>query len=148
MATALAELVGAAIGLNMLFGLPLRAGAALTAALVAVMLLTNSYRKVERWIIAMAGLVGLAFVYELTLVHVDWARLPGLPDPGRAGGLRRPDHGVFGAVVMPHNLFLHSEIIQSRQYNREDDAAVRERLRYEFFDTLAAMVWAGPSTAP
>jgi manganese transport protein len=139
-ATALAELVGAAIGLNMLFGLPLGAGAALTAAGVAAMLLTNSYREVERWIIGMVGIVGLAFVYELALVHVDWgAAVRGCVVPVVPAGSGALILGVFGAVVMPHNLFLHSEIIQSRQYNREDEASVGQRLRYEFFDTLAAM---------
>jgi manganese transport protein len=51
---------------------------------------------------------------------------------------------VLGAVVMPHNLFLHSEIIQSRQWNLEDDAVIRKQLKYEFLDTLFSMIvgWA------
>jgi len=139
-ATALAELLGAAIGLNMLLGLPLGVGAVLTAAGVWAMLLTNSYRRVERWIIGMVGLVGLAFVYELVLVPVDWgaaargAFLPAAPIGSGALIL-----AVLGSVVMPHNLFLHSEVIQSRQYNLEDEAAVKERLRCEPLDTLSAM---------
>jgi len=139
-ATAMAELVGAAIGLNMLTGLPFRLGAALTAAGVAVLLYTNSYRRVERWIIGCVGLVGLAFIYELALVRVDWgaaARGAFLPTaPMGSGALIL---AVLGAVVMPHNLYLHSEIIQSRQYNHEDEASVSRRLRYEFLDTLSAM---------
>jgi manganese transport protein len=144
-ATALAELLGAAIGLNMLVGLPLRLGAALTAAGVAALLYTNSYRRVERWIIGCVGLVGFAFIYELALVHVDWrAAARGAFLPAAPLGSGTLILGVLGAVVMPHNLYLHSEIIQSRQYNLEDEAAVRERLSHEFVDTLAAMVlgWA------
>ncbi|MCX5795191.1 MAG: Nramp family divalent metal transporter [Elusimicrobia bacterium] len=139
-ATALAELVGAAIGLNMLVGLPLRPGAALTAAGVVVLLYTNSYRRVERWIIGCVGLVGLAFIYELALVRVDWgaaARGAFLPAAPLGSGVLIL--ALLGAVVMPHNLYLHSEIIQSRQCNLEDDAAVRQRLSLEFVDTLAAM---------
>jgi manganese transport protein len=139
-ATALAELLGAAIGLHMLVGLPLRLGGALTAGGVVILLYTNSYRRVERWIIGCVGLVGLAFVYELALVRVDWrAAACGAFLPSSPMGSGALILAVLGSVVMPHNLYLHSEIIQSRQYNLEDEAAVRERLNHEFVDTLSAM---------
>ncbi len=54
---------------------------------------------------------------------------------------------VLGAVVMPQNLFLHSEIIQSRQWNLQDDQVIRKQLKYEFGDTLLSMIIGGPSTA-
>ncbi|MGZ7066420.1 MAG: Nramp family divalent metal transporter, partial [Candidatus Aminicenantales bacterium] len=74
--TALAEILGGAIGLRMLIpGLPLQAGAVLVTAVVMVMLFTNSYPKLERWIIGFVSLIGLAFVYELTLVHVPWGKV-------------------------------------------------------------------------
>ena len=135
-----AELLGAAVGLNMLVGLDLRAGAVLTAAGAAIFLATHSYRKAERWIIAGVGLIGLAFVYELFLVPVNWAAAGrGCVVPSAPLGCAVLVMAVWGSVVMPHNLFLHSEIIQSRQYNLQDDPAVDRRLRYEFVDTLAAM---------
>jgi len=54
----------------------------------------------------------------------------------------------MGAVVMPHNLFLHSEIIQSRQWHLEDEKVIKRQLDFELFDTLFSMILAGPSTAP
>lgn len=143
--TALAELLGAAIGLNMLFGIPLVIGATGTAVLVGSMILTNSYKKVERWIIAFVSLIGLAFLFELSLVRLDWGTalhawgVPSIP-PGALPIVM----SVMGAVVMPHNIFLHSEVIQSRQWNRESDDVIRRQLRYEFLDTLIAMIvgWA------
>lgn len=143
--TALAELLGAAIGLHMLFGLPLVVGAAGTALLVGGMLLTNSYKKVERWIIGFVSLIGLAFLFELSLVRLDWGSaaqswvVPSVPQ-----GALPIVMSVMGAVVMPHNIFLHSEIIQSRQWNLESDDIIHRQLRYEFFDTLIAMIvgWA------
>ncbi len=139
--TALAEILGGAIGLRMLVpGLPLQAGAILTAAVVMVMLFTNSYPKLERWIIGFVSLIGLAFVYELTLVHVPWGKVavawvrPDLP----AGSILIV-MSVLGAVVMPHNLFLHSEIIQSRQWNLQDEKVIRRQLKFEFTDTFFSM---------
>lgn len=139
--TAVAELLGAAIALRMFFGIPLGAGAAITAIAVAVMLLTNSYGRVERWIIGFVSVIGLSFLYELSLVHIDWAAaavgsvVPRLPE-----GSLPVVMSVLGAVVMPHNLFLHSEIIQSRQWNLEDAATIRRQLRYEYMDTLFSML--------
>ncbi|HMK44414.1 MAG TPA: Nramp family divalent metal transporter [Dissulfurispiraceae bacterium] len=144
-ATALAELLGAAIGLNMLFGMPLIVGAALTAVFVSAMIFTNSYRKVERWIIGFVSLIGLAFLFELSLVKIDWGiavvswGVPAIPQ-----GALPIVMSVMGAVVMPHNIFLHSEVIQSRQWNLESDDVIEKQLRCEFIDTLLAMLvgWA------
>jgi len=140
-ATALAELLGAAIALNMLFRLPIWAGTLLTTAFVAWMLYSNSYRRIERFIIAFVSLIGLSFVYELTLVDIPWRQAaqswltPCLPQ-----GAIPIIMSVLGAVVMPHNLFLHSEVIQSRQWNLEDKAVIRHQLRFEFADTLLSML--------
>ena len=71
--TALAEILGAAIGLNMLFGLPLNIGGGLTAALTLYMILSNSYRKIEKWIIGFVSLIGLGFLFELSLVTLNWS---------------------------------------------------------------------------
>lgn len=71
-ATAMAEVLGGAIALQMLFGLPVRAGCVIVAAVSMAMLMTNSYKRAERWIIAFVGVVGLSFLAELALVKVDW----------------------------------------------------------------------------
>jgi manganese transport protein len=143
--TALAELLGAAIGLNMLFGLPVTVGTVLSAAVVGFMLFSNSYRKLEGWIIAFVSLIGISFVFELSLVKVDWHEaLKSCVIPSFPHGSIPIIMGVLGAVVMPHNLFLHSEVIQSRQWNIQGEEIMKKQLKYEFMDTLFAMMsgWA------
>jgi manganese transport protein len=143
--TALAEILGAAIGLNMLFGIPLIIGSFLTALLVIWMLLSNSYRKLEKWIIGFVSLIGISFIIELILIKFQWHEnfrswfVPSFP----AGSIPII-MSVLGAVVMPHNLFLHSEIIQSRQWNLKGEEIIRKQLKFEFTDTLTAMIvgWA------
>ena len=143
--TSLAEILGGAIALQMLFGVPVRIGALLVLVFVVVMLFTNSYRLIEKWIIAFVSIIGLSFIYELSLVTIDWPQAarawvtPSFPE-----GSMVIIMSVLGAVVMPHNLFLHSEVIQSRQWNLSDDAVIRRQLRYEYADTIFSMLvgWA------
>ena len=139
-ATALAEFIGAAIALKMLFGIPLLIGSILTALICTVMLITNSYRKLERIIAGFVSLIALAYVVEVNMVHVDWAAAgigwvnPQIPNESMLVIL-----SILGAVIMPHNLFLHSEIIQSCQFNTQDPTVIKKQLRYEFLDTLLSM---------
>jgi manganese transport protein len=139
-ATALAEILGAAIGLNMLFGLPLPMGAIFSILLVAYLLFSNRYRKLEKWIIGFVSLIGLCFLFELALVKISWKDavqswfVPSVPS-----GSLPILMSILGAVVMPHNLFLHSEIIQSRQWNLQEEQVIRKQLKFEFMDTLFAM---------
>ncbi len=143
--TSLAEILGGAIALQMLFGMSIGAGAVLVTAAVVVMLFTNSYKKMERAIIGFVSVIGLSFIYELFLVHVDWpSALAGAFVPSVPQGSLLIIMSVLGAVVMPHNLFLHSEIVQSREINLEGDARIRHMLKYEFADTLFSMLvgWA------
>lgn len=138
--TSLAEILGGAIALEMLFDIPIAWGAVLTTILVVIMLFTNSYKRIERGIIAFVSVIGLSFLYELFLVDIDWslaARSWVVPDIPQGSMLIIMS--VLGAVVMPHNLFLHSEVVQSREYNKQDDASIRKLLRYEFYDTLFSM---------
>ena len=143
--TSLAEILGGAIALQMLLGIPIVWGAVLTTLFVVVMLFSNSYKKIERIIIAFVSIIGLSFLYELFLVDIDWplaARswvVPSIPQ-----GSMLIIMSVLGAVVMPHNLFLHSEVIQSHEYNKQDKQEVQKRLKYEFYDTLLSMLigWA------
>jgi manganese transport protein len=143
--TSLAEILGGAIALNMLFHIPVRAGALLVLVFVMIMLYTNSYRVIEKWIIAFVSVIGLSFVYELSLVNIDWDHaVRSWVTPSFPKGSMIIIMSVLGAVVMPHNLFLHSEIIQSRQWNRQDEKVIKRQLKYEFFDTLFSMLvgWA------
>jgi manganese transport protein len=104
------------------------------------MLFTNSYPKLEKWIIAFVSLIGLAFLYELVLVHVPWGKVAvSWVRPAFPAGSILIIMSVLGAVVMPHNLFLHSEIIQSRQWNLAEEKVIRRQLKFEFTDTLFSM---------
>lgn len=144
-ATSLAEILGGAIALNMLFEIPVRAGSILVTVFVMIMLYTNSYRIMEKWIIAFVSVIGLSFLYELSLVGIDWnSAMVGWVTPSFPKGSMIVIMSVLGAVVMPHNLFLHSEIIQSRQWNLENDKIIKKQLNYEFLDTLFSMLvgWA------
>jgi manganese transport protein len=143
--TSLAEIIGGAIALEMLFKVPLKIGAILITVFVIIMIFSNSYQKIEKWIIGFVSIIGLSFLYELVLVDVNWVEAgvawvkPSFPE-----GSMLLIMSVLGAVVMPHNLFLHSEVIQSRQWNLEDEKVIRKQLKFEFADTLFSMVigWA------
>jgi manganese transport protein len=145
-ATALAEILGAAIALEMLFKIPIKFGAFLVALLLAWLLWTNSYRKLERLIIGFISLIGLSFLIELSLIHhLNWPQIaPAWVIPVFPKGAMLMIMSVLGAVVMPHNMFLHSEIIQSRECNLQDEPAKVKNLKYEFLNTSFAMLvgWA------
>ena len=125
--TSLAEILGGAIALEMLFDIPIKAGAVIITIACIIMLFSNTYSKIERWIIMFVSIIGLSFLYELTLIDVEWTNTakswvtPSFP------------------VVMPHNLFLHSEVIQSREWNLENENVIKKQLKYEFYDTLLSM---------
>ena len=143
--TSLAEILGGAIALQMLLDIPIIWGSVLTTVFVSIMLFTNSYKKIERAIIAFVSVIGLSFIYELFLVRIDWpVAVQGWVTPSFPQGSMLIIMSVLGAVVMPHNLFLHSEVIQSHEYNKKDDASIRRVLKYELFDTLFSMIvgWA------
>lgn len=123
--TSLAEILGGAIALQMLLDIPIIWGSVLTTVFVSV--------------------IGLSFIYELFLVRIDWpVAVQGWVTPSFPQGSMLIIMSVLGAVVMPHNLFLHSEVIQSHEYNKKDDASIRRVLKYELFDTLFSMIvgWA------
>ncbi|MDY4409416.1 MAG: Nramp family divalent metal transporter [Prevotella sp.] len=143
--TSLAEILGGAIALQMLFGIAIPIGSLLVTIVVLILLFTNSYKKIERAVIGFVSVIGLSFIYELFLVDIDWgeaarsAVVPSVPQ-----GSLLVIMSVLGAVVMPHNLFLHSEVIQSREINLKGDDRIRHMLKYEFADTLFSMLvgWA------
>lgn len=143
--TSLAEILGGAIALQMLLDIPIVWGAILTTAFVSIMIYTNSYKRIERSIIAFVSVIGLSFIYELFLVEINWPlAVKGWVTPSFPEGSMLIIMSVLGAVVMPHNLFLHSEVIQSHEYNKKDESSIRKVLKYELYDTLFSMIvgWA------
>lgn len=138
--TSMAEILGGAIALQMLFGIPIAWGAVLVVVSVMIMLFTNSYKRIERAIIGFVSIIGLSFIYELFLVKIDWsAASAGWVVPSFPRGSMVIIMSVLGAVVMPHNLFLHSEIVQSREVNKGGKKDIEKTLKYEFVDTLFSM---------
>lgn len=139
--TAVAEILGGAIALEMLFKLPIPLGAVLTAGLVIWFLFSNSYSKIEKVIIGFVSLIGLALLFEIFIIpHIDWiSAAKATIRPSISSASIPIIMSALGAVVMPHNLFLHSEVIQSRQWNLENETVIQKQLKFEFFDTLFSM---------
>ncbi|MDD5570239.1 MAG: Nramp family divalent metal transporter [Bacteroidales bacterium] len=143
--TAVAAILGCAIGIQMLSGMPLWLGALVSSVLIFVLLFTNSYKRIESWIIAFVSIIGISFIYELSIVDVKWTEtIMGSIKPEFPHNSLLIIASILGAVIMPHNLYLHSEIIQSRQWNKESKKIIHRQLNYEFFDTLISMIvgWA------
>ena len=139
-ATVFAEILGAGIALKMLIGLPIQIGATLTTIFAGWLLVSRSYKRLENIIIGFVSLIGCAFVVELLLISTHWGQaFGGWVTPAVPTGAMPIIMSVLGAVVMPHNLFLHSEVIQSRQWNREDESVIVHQLKFEFLDTLFSM---------
>ncbi len=136
-ATSLAEILGIAIALGMLFGIPIWLGSTLGTLAAAFLLLTNSYNRLEKIIIGFVSLIGLSFLYELCRVQISWSQAAaGWVTPSFPHGSMPIIMSVLGAVVMPHNLFLHSEVIQSQKIA---EAEIEHRLKGEWLDTLLSM---------
>ena len=118
----LAELVGSAIALQLLFGLPLAWGVSLTAAdtLLLLGLQQQGLRRLEALVIALVALIGACFLVELVLLKPDWLAVAHgfVPNPLAMGNHQQLllAAGILGATVMPHNLYLHSSLVQTRQW--------------------------------
>lgn len=138
-ATDVAELVGGAIGFRLLFALPLWAGALVTVFLEVFLIVSQRYHRLERIIMGFLGIISLCYVAELVIVKPDWkTALPSLILPRVDGKSIYIAMGILGAVVMPHNIFLHSNVIHSRDWGLTD-AKKRSLLKYERIDTFSAM---------
>ena len=143
--TALAEILGGAIALEMLFHIPIKFASMIILFVVLLCQFSNGYKKIEKIIIAFVSLIGLSFLFEICVAKISWTSAAiGWVTPSFPSGSMPVIMSVLGAVVMPHNLFLHSEIIQSRQWNLEDEAVIKKQLSFEFLDTLFSMLigWA------
>ena len=144
MATDLAEFVGAAVGLNLLFHVPL-ALAGLMTALVAFGILAleqRGYRRFELAITALLAIVFCGFIYDLLAVGADPGGIATGLVPGLPGGSLLLAAGIIGATVMPHVVYLHSALTKSRVSCR-DDAERRELLRFQRLDVVIALGGAG-----
>jgi manganese transport protein len=145
MATDLAEFVGAAIALNLLFGVPLFTAGLITGvvAFAILGLQTRGYRRFETTIAGLLGIILLGFVYEVVHTGADASGVAGGFVPGFEGTESvLLATGILGATVMPHVIYLHSALTQSRLRPR-DDGERREILRFERLDVVLAMGLAG-----
>jgi manganese transport protein len=146
-ATDLAEVIGTAIGLNLLFGIPLEIGIFITAADVFLILwLQNKgFRWVEAFVIGLLMVISACFLVQIAMADPDWnAVLLGFAPSVEI--VTNPDMlyialGIIGATVMPHNLYLHSGIVQTRAYG-QDPALKRQALRLATWDSTIALMLA------
>jgi len=139
-ATDLAEVLGGAVAFNLLFNIPLFYGALLTGAIVGLILMLEEYnlRRLEMIIIGMVAVIGLAYVAEIILAQPDWTHLIGhAVTPNLPLGSTLIAVGIIGATVMPHNLYLHSSLIQSRR--SDDPVANRKALTLSNLDAIIAL---------
>jgi manganese transport protein len=143
----LAEVIGSAIALNLLFGIPLPWGVAITAldVLLVLYLQNKGFRWIEALIIALLLTVGVAFAFELMLSRPAIGGIARGYVPS-AEIVRNPEMlylamGILGATVMPHNLYLHSSIVQTRKYEATSPGK-REAVRYAFIDSTIALSFA------
>ena len=146
MATEIAEVIGSAVALNLLFGIPLMAGVLLTVldVFLLLVLMKLGFRKIEAFVFVLILTIFLIFAYEVMLSDPDMsAGLRGFIPSEKifTATLAGQDSalliglGIVGATVMPHNLYLHSSIVQSRQYDRRSEAGLREAIRFATIDS-------------
>lgn len=143
----LAEIIGMAIGLQLLFHLPLLWGVSLTITDTVLMLflMNKGMRKLEAFIMSMIFIIGVSFLLEMFIVGPD---VVGIAKGFIPTNLFKGDEmsknmlyiaiGIIGATVMPHNLYLHSSLVQTRQINRSDEG-IKSAIKFNLFDTVIAL---------
>jgi manganese transport protein len=146
-ATDLAEVIGTAIGLNLLFGIPLELGVLITAldVFLILWLQTKGFRKIEVFIITMTGVIFVSFAIQIALADPVWSEVIRGFAP-TADIVTNPNIlylalGIIGATVMPHNLYLHSGIVQTRAFG-PSIAERREAIKYATLDSTLALMFA------
>lgn len=143
----LAEVIGSAVALNLLFKIPIIIGVILTAldVLVVMLLQKRGFRNLEALVIALIALIGASFLLELIFSRPDYAEVfKGLVPTSQIvtdPGMLFIAIGIIGATVMPHNLYLHSSIIQTRKYEQNTEGR-REAIRFAALDTTTALTLA------
>ncbi len=137
----LAEVIGMAIGLQLLFHIPLLVGVSITVAdtLLILVLQKHGIRKMEALILALIATIGLAFITELFFAKPNGAAfvkgfLPSIPNKQAL----YIAIGIIGATVMPHNLYLHSSLVQTRKIERSSKG-IKEAIKFNFIDTFVAL---------
>ena len=136
----LAELLGGALALNLLFGIPLAWGALITGLDVMLILALQHYgiRKLEALVAALVLTIGACMALEMLLVRPAWSEVASGFVPRLDGASLLVAIGILGATVMPHNLYLHSSLVQTRRIDGGEQAQ-REAIRYNFLDTALAL---------
>lgn len=137
----LAEVIGMAIGLNLLFGLPLIWGVSLAVldTIFILYLQRKGMRYMEAFIFSLVALIGLSFFIELLFAKPDAGELAtGFIPSLRDNGALYIAIGIIGATVMPHNLYLHSSLVQTRR-NKKDDDGIRTAIKFNFIDSAIAL---------
>jgi manganese transport protein len=137
----LAEVLGMAIGLNLLFGIPLLEGVLITVldTFLLLFLINKGIRKMEAFIIALVAIIGFSFVFEMIFSQPEVGSIfkgliPSLPSEEAL----YIAIGIIGATVMPHNLYLHSSLVQTRKFDRSK-AGIKQALKYNFIDSTIAL---------
>ncbi len=140
-ATDLAEVLGSAVGMYLLFNIPLLWGVVITAfdVLILMVLMSFGIRKMEAFILALVATIGICFAFEMFLSQPDIAGIAGGFVPGALNGEALfISLGIIGATVMPHNLYLHSALVQSRSIERTD-IGLKEANKFNLIDSVVAL---------
>lgn len=137
----LAEVLGMAIGLKLLFDIPLLWGVGITMfdTFLLLFLMNKGIKKMEAFIIGLIAIIGLSFLAEMFFAKPDMAQVvtglvPSIPE----GAALYIAIGIIGATVMPHNLYLHSSLVQTRKFDRTFKG-IRQAIRYNFIDSVIAL---------
>ncbi|OAQ41921.1 iron/manganese transporter [Pedobacter psychrophilus] len=137
----LAEIVGMAIGLNLLFGLPLIWGVSITVfdTLLLLLLMKRGMKSIEIFIISLVFIIGVSFFVEMLIVEPVYGDvLKGFMPSELGGSSLYIAIGIIGATVMPHNLYLHSSLVQTRKFDQTSEGK-KEAIKFNFFDTTIAL---------
>ena len=137
----LAEVLGMAIGINLLFDIPLIEGVLITVldTFLLLFLLNKGIRKMEAFIIVLVAIIGFSFVFEMIFAEpeldkVMYGLIPSIPNSAAL----YIAIGIIGATVMPHNLYLHSSLVQTRKFDRST-AGIKQALKYNLIDSTIAL---------
>ncbi|HEY3373034.1 MAG TPA: Nramp family divalent metal transporter [Prolixibacteraceae bacterium] len=137
----LAEVLGMAIGLQLLFGIPLLWGVGLTLldTFLLLFLINRGIRKMEAFILVLVATIGIAFLMEMIFAKPDMGELvkgfiPGIPN----NAALYIAIGIIGATVMPHNLYLHSSLVQTRKFGKSD-LNIKEAIKFNLIDSVVAL---------
>jgi manganese transport protein len=137
----LAEVLGMAIGINLLFDIPLIEGVMITVldTFILLFLINKGIRKMEAFIIALVAIIGFSFIFEMIFAQpelhkVVYGLIPTIPNQAAL----YIAIGIIGATVMPHNLYLHSSLVQTRKFDKSK-AGIKQALKYNFIDSTIAL---------